>query len=328
MFHDYRSLMQGKFSLLKSDTLTRVTSISAVLGTGFQTFATGSNLVKNWSGNGQQSQGTQATGLIGQGQQVVSAIGQLQQSVNGGAQILMAAQKELMTQTKAALAEGFRVSPTGLVELGPAHWKAINALRAAERFEAAETLMESLEGKAKGYMAGFDLVVFQVNAAEAQTALTLVNTAASILGTLTQKEQKPLTTPTTTTTPPTTGPPTTSTPVTTAGTTLPPLVPGSGLAGAGSFGVAGGTGLGLNGVDPSRLGGLTGVAPGSVAPGAAGGAFAGGAGMGPGMMFGGAPMAGGHMGGDREHRDGNDWLDEDEEYDVAEAANEAGGVLS
>jgi hypothetical protein len=44
-------------------------------------------------------------------------------------------------------------------------------------------------------------------------------------------------------------------------------------------------------------------------------------------MVGGAPMGGGHP-GDKEHRDGNEWLDEDEEYDVVEAANDAGGVLS
>jgi hypothetical protein len=244
----------------------------------------------------------------------------------------MAAQKELMTQTKAALGEGFLVSPTGVVDLGKAHWDAIHALRAAEQYDKAQALYTQLRGKAAGHMAKFDMIVLQANAAEAQTALTLLNTAGSILGTLTKKDETPATPPTTTTTtvPPTTTPTGTKTATAVGGTSLGSFGTGTALAGAGSFGGVGATGLGLTGVgaNPATLGGTAGVVPGAIAPGAVGaGGFAGGAGMAPGMMLGGGAMGGGHMGG-KEHREGNDWLDEDEEYDVAGAANEAGGVLS
>jgi hypothetical protein len=333
MFNTYASIMASQPTLFQNETLTTMSAVMGPVGAGLQTFNSVSNLIGNWNGSGQQAQSSQASGYLAQGQQIVTAFTQGQQIINAGAQQLQNAKARLVALTNAAKGQGFIVTPAGTVLLGKPHYLKINAARAKWGEGAARAVQAAFEGTARGYEAQFNLVVLQTNMADAQVALTLANSAVSVLGSLTQKDAGAET-------PPQTGPsPVGPNPVTGASPTapvsagaLPTLGTGTALAGAGSFGGVGAAGLGLPGaagVNPATLGGTAGVTPGLAGGGGVppGSATPGGAGMMPGMMYGGG-MAGGHL-SEKEHREGSEWLEEDgEPWQTADAANDAGGVLS
>jgi hypothetical protein len=346
MFNTYASIMASKPTLFQNDTMSTLSAVMGPVGAGFQLFNGASNLVGTWTGSGQQAQGSQASGLLGQGQQVLTAFTQSQQIINAGAQQLQNAKARLVMLTNAATAQGFRVWPVGKVTLGETQIQAIAALHANQHHAAARKLQMDLTIKAGEYTAQVDLVVLQTNAADAQVALTLANSAVSVLGSLTQKDTAATsaqlpgtgTVPPTVTQPGAVPPTTTITPV--AGAALPNGI-GAGLAGVSSLegagatprGLTGGGGvpLGVAGVNPSTLGGTAGLGPGAIAGrgGMVGDVVAGGVAAGSsGMMYGGAGMGAGHV-GDKEHREGGEWLEEEGgSWDTADAANEAGGVLS
>ncbi|GIJ55892.1 hypothetical protein Vau01_034080 [Virgisporangium aurantiacum] len=330
--------------------MSTLSAVMGPVGAGYQLFNSASNLVGTWTGSGQQAQGSQAGGLLGKGQQVLTAFTQSQQIINAGAQQLQNAKARLVLLTKTATTQGFQVWPMGKVVLGKPQIEAIAALHASQHHGEARTLHADLTVKAGEYTAQIDLVVLQTNAADAQVALTLANSAVSVLGSLTQKDPAAASTPPVGAVPPPTsvapGPLTPNTPITPGGgPTLPTGIgtgagPGVGLAGVGSLDGAGlargltgagGVPLGTAGLNPSTLGGTAGLGPGAIA--ARGGAVGemvagGGAAGGPGMMYGGAGMAGGHL-GDKEHHEGSEWLEEEgASWETADAATEAGGVLS
>jgi hypothetical protein len=344
MFNSYASIMAGKPTVFQNDTLSTLSAVMGPVGAGYQLFNGASNLVGTWTGSGQQAQGSQASGLLGKGQQVLTAFTQSQQIINAGAQQLQNAKARLTMLTNTARAQGFQVWPVGKVTLGKAQIQAIAALHANQHHAAARKLHADLTMKAGEFTAQIDLVVLQTNAADAQVALTLANSAVSVLGSLTQKEEKAPQLPDTAVPPIGTQPTTPTTPITSIGGTPLPTGPALGVAGAGLAGAgsldgaglargltgAGGVPLGAAGVNPSTLGGTAGLGPGAVAGrgGVIGEVVAGGGAGGSGMMYGGAPMGGGHA-GDKEHRDGNEWLEEEgDSWETADTATEAGGVLS
>jgi hypothetical protein len=334
----YRETMEDQPTAFQPVTLTNINAILGPVGAGLQLAGTVTNLSGSYAGAGQQSQASQASGLIGKGQQVVTAINQAQQIINAGAQQLQAAKARLVALTKAAVAEGFVVTPVGTVQLGPRHIARINALRASERWAELKAYMKYLTGRKADYETQFNLVVLQSNMADAQVALTLANSVAGVLGTLMQKDQGDSTPQTGTAppaVPPSTVPPSTGTPITPvtgiAGGTPPLTGAGSGLAAAGGAGLTGGF-TGPAGLNPAALGGPGGTAGLGGAPIAPRGMVpemaVGGGAAGSGMFYPGMPMAGGYAGEGREERNGNEWLEEDGEYETADAATEAGGVLA
>jgi hypothetical protein len=326
MFNTYASIMAQRDELFQNVTLSKASSFLGMAGAGFGAVNGFTNLGEQWSGKSQQAQGAQAAGYADKGQKIVSSATTFQQYVTAGQQQLHNAKVRLVGLTKQAKGEGFDVWPTGTVTLSFQQERAI-AILAHHNQLAAMKMQEKLTTRAADLTAQIDLVVFQTNMADAQVAFTMATQVANILGTLTRKDASSASP-----TQPSTSLPITQPTAPTVGGTPPLTVAGTGngtgLASATGFDVGNAKNLGLTGVNASSLGGTAGLAPGSIAPrGAVGGVVPGGAGTAPGMMYGGAPMAGGHAGGQRGHH-GNDWLEEDGEYDTAEAANEAGGVLS
>jgi hypothetical protein len=365
MFNSYATIMASQPTVFQNTTLATVSAVAGPVGAGFQLYSNVSNLSGSWTGSGQQAQGSQASGLLSKGQQILTATTQTQQIINGGAQQLQNAKTRLGALTKGATGEGFTVLPVGKVILGPAQLAKIAALHAGQHHAEAEALRAQLLARAASYNAQIDLVVLQTNMADAQVALTLANSAVSILGALTQNNSSTATPPQTSTAAPptlttTSGGLTPTTPI--VGGTPGPNAAGTGtgfgtgtgtgtaLAGAGPLGGAGGTPLGLTGaggsslsggggglntagLNPSVLGGTAGLGPGMVGTRQAALASEAAAGrgatsMGPGMVSGGAGMAGSEAREERD-RDGSDWLAEDgDPWGTDDAPNDVGGVLS
>lgn len=332
----YRETMEDQPTAFQPVTLTNINAILGPVGAGLQLAGTVTNLSGSYAGAGQQSQGLQASGLMGKGQQVITAINQAQQIINAGAQQLQAAKARLVALTKAAVGEGFVVTPNGTVQFGPRHTARINMLRASKRWDALKAYLTYLNGRKASYETQFNLVVLQSNMADAQVALTLANSVASALGTLMQKdkgEATPQTGITPPTIPPSTGTPTTpTTPVTGIAGGTPPLTgAGSGLASASGAGLTGGF-VGTGGLNTAALGGPGGTAGLGGAPIAPRGMMpemaVGGGAAGSGMFYPGMPMAGGYGGGGKGEHRGSEWLEEDGDYETADAATEAGGVLA
>jgi hypothetical protein len=351
MFNTYASIMASQPTLFQSNTLATISAVAGPVGSGFQLYENVSNLSGGWTGSAQQAQGSQAASVLSKGQQVLSAITQTQQMINAGAQQLQNAKARLVALTKGATAEGFVVLPVGTAVLGPRQLARIAALHAHQHHALAVALRVHLLARAAAYNSQINLVVLQTNAADAQVALTLANSAVSILGSLTQKDSSNASVPEVSSTPlPTAAAPGALTPATPTATGTPALTgAGTALAGAGPLGAAGTTPLGLAGaggaplaggsglpgtagLNPAALGGTAGL--GGMA-GAGRGALAGemagrgAAGAGPGMLYGGAGAAGGELHEEERDHEGSDWLAEDgDPWHTDEVAGDVGGVLS
>jgi uncharacterized protein YukE len=251
-------IMASKPTVYKDTTLASLMSGGQALAAGYGLYQSTSNLVGSWNGSGQQAQTGQATGLLSSGQQIMTALTQTQSTINAGAQQMQAAKTRLLAMVKAAKAEGFLVSPAGMVTFSPQQHAAMNT---------HHYLRVPYHARLAFHNAQINAVVMQTTMADVMVGLSLAKTGVDILSAFTKKDAAAPAVPVT--------PPGTATPV------VPIAPPTSSIAGTGGLGAGQLTGTSADGVS-----GLAGV-------GELHGAFGGGpGGIGGGIGLGGAGMTG------------------------------------
>lgn len=283
----FRDIWTSRPEVFQNVTLMQLAAGSQIASGAMNVFNSASRLGQVFSGNAQTAQQSQATGILGQGQQVIGALTTTANTINSSAQVMKAAKARLVSLVNAARVQGINVNlmtgvafPTrALAHDHPARAAALTAR----------------------YNQQIQLVIFQVNAHDAQVKLSLAATAMDAVsfvmnatGMAPSSSDAPAQT--------ASGLPTTTAPTPVASTTIEPRSaltgadpsrPGFGLAGAGDLTGAGpGDRSGLGGSRPAMLAGA-----GAIAPGAATAlSGAGGAGGGGTAVVGRAGGAGGAMG--------------------------------
>jgi uncharacterized protein YukE len=261
-------IMASKPTVYQNTTLATLIPAGQALAAGYGLYQSTSNLLGSWNGSGQQAQTGQATGLVSSGQQIMTALTQTQSTINAGAQQMQAAKTRLLGMVKAAKAEGFLVSPAGVVTFSPQQHAAMNT---------HHYLRVPYHARLAFHNAQINAVVMQTTIADVMVGLSLAKTGVDILSAFTKKDAAAPTVPVT--------PPGTATPV------VPIAPPTSSIAGTGGVGAGqlGGTSAdgmsGLAGV--GDLHGAFGGGPGGIGLGAGGMTGAGaGVGLGPGGVAG------------------------------------------
>jgi len=325
----FADIWNSRPEVFQNVTLMQLAAGSQIASGAMNVFNSASRLGQVFSGNAQQAQQSQAQGILGQGQQVIGALTTTANTINSSAQVMRAAKLRLQQLVATARPQGIHVRLTD----GWAH-----------------PVTDAASGPARAafYNQQIQLVIFQVNAHDAQVKLSLAATAMDAVsfvmnatGMASSSNDAPAQT--------ASGLPTTTAPTPVGGTTIEPRSaltgadpsrPGFGLAGAGAGDLAGAGASersGLGGSRPAMLAGAGAGAPGAVAAlsgaGAAGGGGtavvgrAGGAGGAVGMGAAGIGVGGR---GD-EQRDSTRWkhLAEDEDvFATADIPDTNDGVLA
>jgi hypothetical protein len=357
VFITFRDIWMSKPETFQDTAMVKLGASAQVLGQAGGLFATGSALTSRLSGNAQQAQGSQASGLITQGATLATGVTQTANMINQSGQVMKAAKARLTSLVTMAKGMGFWVDlNSGVVT--PAAWMCRPPDAAA------------WAAKAVDFNSNIQTVVFQVNAHDiavklglAKTALDVVNFVMGVAQGSGSQSTVPTTpipgaTPLPTSTFPggtmptytTPSPLTPSSPGVTAGSGVGAgAIPSYGLAGAGQLGAspmggAGAAGLGAGGLGAGGLGaggigspgsgtstaGVSGMG-GANQPSSVMGTMVGQSGGSGGSMVG---MGGAGMGGagrDSERRESSAWrqLTEDEDlWDGGDIPDTNDGVLA